>query len=159
METVQGRRPKGLPRFATGALASVPTLVSMTLRRIAAIATFLSLVWVEILVGGTALGAQAIATRVAGGGFSDGFPMWLRALYAVQAFLIAGVIWLVFRFVTNSASRRQRALGRLVMLMFGVSAVLNAMSRSSDERWNAVGAAIIVVGVGILRRPARRYSR
>lgn len=140
--------PESLP---LGRLTSHDSRVNT--RRLALYATLASLAWAVLLTGLAAAGNTWVLDRVAGGVYAGGsMPIWMRALYGVQSVLMIGVAWLAYLYATNNATRRQRNLGRFVILMFTVSTAVNAISKSSPERWNALGAAIIVVGIAILRR-------
>ena len=125
----------------------------MNTRRLALYATLASLAWAVLLTGLAAAGNAWVLDRVAGGIYAGGsMPVWMRGIYAVQSLLMLGVAWLAYLYATNNATRRQRNLGRFVILMFTLSTIVNAMSKSAPEKFNAIGAAIIVVGIAILRR-------
>lgn len=127
------------------------------LRRLALYATWASLAWACLLTGLAAAGNHWVLDRVAGGTYKDShMPTWARALYGAMTLLMLTVAWLANRYAHDDVTQRQRNLGRLIMLVFTVSAVLNAISRSQPERWNAIGAAVTVVGIGILRRRRQR---
>ena len=117
-------------------------------------ATWASLLWAAVLTGMAAAGSTWVLDRVAGGYFVDeGFmPMWLRVLYGVQTVIIVLVAWLAKRYFHNDVTHRQRNLGRLIVLGFTVSATVNAFSQSQPERYNAIAAAITVIGIAVLRR-------
>lgn len=128
-------------------------------RTIAYYATLASLAWAMLLTGLVAAGNTWVLDR-AGGGFYIGetVPPLVRALYAVMCTSMLAVAWLEWRYYSNTASSRQRRLGRLVIAVFTLSAMLNAVSQSVPERYNAIGAAVTVIGTYILRRrPLQRY--
>lgn len=125
----------------------------MNVRVIVLWATWLSLAWAAGLTGLAAAGNTWVLDRVAGGFYVEsGMPTWLRVVYAVMTVGILSVAWLVLRYFQNDVTRRQRNLGRLVILLFTLSATVNALSQSEPERYNAVAAAVTVVGVALLRR-------
>ena len=126
---------------------------------IAYYATLLSLAWAIALTGLAAAGNSWVLDRVAGGFFIDGaMPTYLRAIYAAMTIGMIAVGWLEWRYYSNTASSRQRRLGRLVILVFALSALLNAISQSQPERYNAIGAALTVIGTAVLRRrPTQTY--
>ncbi len=128
----------------------------VNLRRLALYATWISLGWAVVLTGLAAAGNHWVLDRVAGGRYAGGsMPMWLRVIYALMAVLMLAVAQLAHRYAGSDATHRQRNLGRLVMLVFSVSTIVNAMSPSRPERFNAIGAAVTVLGVGLLRRGPR----
>lgn len=125
----------------------------MNVRVIVLWATWLSLAWAAGLTGLAAAGNTWVLDRVAGGFYVEsGMPMWLRVVYGLMTVGILSVAWLVLRYFQNDVTRRQRNLGRLVILLFTLSATVNALSQSEPERYNAIAAAVTVVGVALLRR-------
>lgn len=135
------------------AVSPEPDEDSGVIRTAAYYATLASLTWAMALTGLAAIGNTWVLDRVSGGFFAgETMPVALRVVYAVMTLLMLGVAWLAWRYYSNTASSRQRRLGRLVILVFTLSAVLNAISQSLPERYNAIGAAITVGGIAILRR-------
>ena len=128
-------------------------------RTVAYYATQLSLLWGMVLTGLAAAGNTWVLDRVSGGFFiGEEMPLPLRAVYGAMTLAALGVMWLAWRYYSNTASSRQRRLGRLVIIVYSVSAVLNAISQSTPERFNAIPAVVIVAGFYILRRrPLQRY--
>lgn len=106
-----------------------------------------SFIWNFYLVLGAALNSSAVLTRVAGGNF-DSIPVGLRIAYGVQTLLIVYQFYFVIRlFKRNGAwSRNSYLFARIFLALSAVSALVNAVSRSSAERWNAIAAAIIAIG-------------
>ena len=129
------------------------------LRTIAYYATQLSLAWGLALTGLAAAGNSWVLDRVSGGFFAgEEMPLLLRVVYGAMTIAALAVMWLAWRYFSNTASSRQRRLGRLVIIVYSLSAVLNGISQSTPERFNAIPAAVIVAGFYILRRrPLQRY--
>ncbi len=126
-----------------------------TVRTVAFAATLVALAWSVALTGLAALGNTWVLDRVSGGLFAGGeMPLAVRLLYAAMALATIAVGWLENRYYRYLASPRQLRLGRLVIVVFALSTLVNALSRSAPERWNALGAAVVVVGtVVMIRRP------
>ena len=123
------------------------------IRTAAYYATLASLAWAMALTGLAAAGNAWVLDRVAGGFFAgETMPLALRLVYGGMTVLMLGVAWLAWRYYSNTASSRQRRLGRFVILVFTLSTIVNAISQSLPERYNAIGAAMTVVGIAILRR-------
>ena len=123
------------------------------IRLIAYYGTQLSLAWAILLTGLVAAGNTWVLDRASGGFFvGETVPVPVRIVYAVMCLSMFAVAWLEWRYYSNTASSRQRRLGRLVILMFVLSTVMNAISQSAPERYNAIGAAIVVIGTAVLRR-------
>lgn len=106
-----------------------------------------SFIWNFYLVSGATLNSSAVLTRVAGGNF-DSIPLGLRIAYGVQTLLIVYQFYFVIRlYQRNGAwSRNSYLFARIFLALSAVSALVNAVSRSSAERWNAIAAAIIAIG-------------
>ena len=128
-------------------------------RTIAYYATLASLTWAMLLTGLVAAGNTWVLDRASGGFYiGESVPLPVRGVYGAMCASMAAVAWLEWRYYSNTASSRQRRLGRLVIALFSLSTIMNAISQSVPERYNAIGAAVIVVGTFILRRrPLQRY--
>lgn len=129
------------------------------LRTIVYYATQLSLAWGIALTGLAAAGNTWVLDRVAGGYFAgEEMPLALRITYGVITVGALAVMWLAWRYISNAASSRQRRLGRLVIVLYSLSTIVNAISQSPPERFNAIPAAVIVLGFYVLRRrPLQQY--
>lgn len=126
----------------------------MNFRLLVLYATWASLAWATLLTGLAAAGNTWVLDRVAGGYFIDdgALPMWLRAADGVMALLMLLVARLAYLYFVNDVTRRQRNLGRLIVLLFCLSTVVNAISQSQPERYNAIGAGVTALGIAVLRR-------
>jgi drug/metabolite transporter superfamily protein YnfA len=79
-------------------------------------------------------------------------PVWLRVAYGGMTLLMLAIARLAYLYFVNDVTRRQRNLGRLVVLLFALSTAVNAISQSQPERYNAIGAGVTMIGIAILRR-------
>jgi hypothetical protein len=132
----------------------------VNLRLLVLYATWASLAWAALLTGLAAAGYPWVPDRVAGGYFVDegALPTWLRVADGLMALFMLLVARMAYLYFVNDVTRRQRNLGRLLVLLFGVSTIMNAISQSIPERYNAIGAAVTALGIAILRRrPASNY--
>ena len=101
----------------------------------------LSFAWNILLLVGVILNLEFSHTRAAGGQFTD-FPTAIRVLYVVLLALVAYQVW-VFRVIYYSRPIKVKWLPMFFVIIGIFGILLNAASRSSDERWNVVPAAII----------------
>ena len=101
----------------------------------------LSFAWNISLLVGVILNLGFSHSRAAGGQFTD-FPAAIRALYVLQLALVAYQVW-VFRVIFYSRSIKVKWLPMFFVIIGIFGILLNAASRSSDERWNVIPAAII----------------
>jgi len=123
-------------------------------------ATWASLAWATLLTGLAAAGNTWVLDRVAGGYLLNegALPTWLRVADGVMALFMLLVARMAYLYFVNDVTRRQRNLGRLLVLLFSVSAIMTAISQTSVERYNAIGSAVVALGIAILRRrPTNNY--
>ena len=144
----------GCRALRLGAIGETGKNLHVNFRLLVLYATWLSLAWAIALTGLAAAGNTWVLDRVAGGYFFDSgvMPIAMRVAYGLTALLMLGVTRLAYLYFVNDVTRRQRNLGRLVVLLFLLSTAVNAISQSQPERYNAIGAAITAVGIAILRR-------
>ena len=100
----------------------------------------LSLGWNIYLVAGVILNQSYALTRAAGGQYST-FPIGIRFAYLVT---LAILIYQVLLFFTQV--KRPTWIYTVFFFLGIVSFLVNAISRSANERWNAVPAAVIAFG-------------
>lgn len=100
-------------------------------------ALLLSIGWNIFLVIGVITNQDYALTRAAGGQFED-FPIGIRIAYCLTLALVLFQSEILF-------SRRTwpRALYVIFFFLSCSSVFVNAISRSADERWNAIPALII----------------
>ena len=100
----------------------------------------LSLGWNIYFVAGVILNQSYALTRAAGGQYST-FPTGIRFAYLVT---LAILIYQVFIFFTDV--KRPEWICKAFFFLGIASFIVNAISRSSNERWNAIPAAVIAYG-------------
>lgn len=102
-------------------------------------ALLLSLGWNIFLVIGVITNQRYAITRAAGGQF-EAFPTGIRIAYCVTLAILIFQSQILF-----SKKRWPRALYALFFFLGSSSVLMNAISRSPDERWNAIPALIIAI--------------
>ncbi len=97
--------------------------------------------WNVCIVFAVALNAEWVRTRAAGGQF-DSFPLPIRVIYGIEALLMIGQIYFgkLLRDRNGAWSVSSWRLAQILIALYGVSTILNALSRSSAERLNALFA-------------------
>ena len=101
----------------------------------------LSFAWNVFLLLGVVLNLSFVHTRAAGGQFTD-FPTGIRIVYVLQLALVAYQVW-IFKLIFHSDPVKPNWIPKL-FFTFGILGILaNAASRSANERWNVIPAAII----------------
>ena len=84
-------------------------------------------------------------TRAAGGQFTN-FPVWIRIVYAIQALLMV--------LLAVGLSRIKPRVAVVLAGLFSLSTLVQLLSQSVDERWNAIPAAILAVTFAVVAAKA-----
>jgi len=105
------------------------------------IAVLLSFAWNIFLLVGVILNIEFVHSRAAGGQFTD-FPTSIRVVYILQLALVVYQVW-IFKLIFNREPIRLKWLPKLFFIVGIIGILLNALSRSSNERWNVIPAIII----------------
>lgn len=108
---------------------------------------YIALAWNLILDGAATLNVSSFLHTVANGQYTS-LPSFLRFAYAIQMLLVV----FQFYFITElyrrngSWSKVSYLLTRIFFVLAVVSTIVNSISKSPGERWNAIAAAIIAYG-------------
>ena len=101
----------------------------------------LSFAWNVFLLIGVVLNLGFVHTRAAGGQFTD-FPTGIRVAYVLQLALVTYQVW-IFKLISHSDPVKPSWIPKLFFILGILGILANAASRSSNERWNVIPAAII----------------
>ena len=101
----------------------------------------LSFAWNAFLLIGVVLNLGFVHTRAAGGQFTD-FPISIRVVYVLQLVLVVYQVW-IFKQIFQTEPIRLKWLPRFFVIVGILGILVNTASRSSNERWNVIPAAII----------------
>ena len=126
-------------------------------RQVFNILLFPALVINFYLVFSGVLNIKSMLPRIAGGGF-ESLPVGLRLIYlGFSVFMIWQLLYSnrLITLETPWSSRTDRTVGFLIILSV-FSALINAISRSPVERWNAIPALMVALGFYLLRRSLRQ---
>ncbi len=102
----------------------------------------ISLLFNAALLTSVSLNLDWAKTRAAGGQF-DNFPIAVRVIYLLMAIAMLYLISFIKNFERQPISIKHRKLARIFGYLFSLSTLVQLISRSADERWNAIPAAII----------------
>ena len=105
------------------------------------LAVLLSFAWNLCLLVGVVLNLEFAQTRAAGGQYTD-FPAGLRVIYLLQSALVVYQVW-IFKQIFKAEPIRFKWLPKLFSVVGIIGILLNAASRSPNERWNVIPAAVI----------------
>jgi hypothetical protein len=101
----------------------------------------LSFSWNAFLLIGVVLNLSFVLNRAAGGQFTD-FPTGIRFIYVLQLALVAYQVW-IFKLIFHSDPVKPNWMPKLFFTLGILGILANTASRSSNERWNVIPAAII----------------
>lgn len=110
----------------------------------------LALAWNLTLVLGVIFNQEYALTRAAGGQFET-FPTGIRIAYILNILI---VVWQYRTLLKIWAHRKINPswLPKLFLVLGVLSTFLNLVSRSPNERWNAIPALIIAYGFWSARK-------
>ena len=113
-----------------------------------------------LLVGSAALNLEWVMGRVASGQF-DSLPFALRVVYLGFSVLMVAQTYLAWQLLQRGGawSRFSAVSSMLLVILYVLSTVINAISPTADERWNAIPAAVLMVSFFMLRGPAANHGR
>ena len=130
-------------------------------RKLVLSASLLSLVWNFYLTAGVAMNVTALAPRIAGGQLHS-FSGALRFTYGVQAVVVVFQFIFLYQLFKRRGvwSNSSYLLARIFLILSALSGVVNLVSRSPIERWNAIPAFALVYAYVVLGelnfRPRRK---
>lgn len=118
------------------------------MKRILWAAVSASLVFNAVLLLASTTNAHWVLSHVAGGQYKS-LPLGIRFSNFIVALFSLYLIYFSHLLVerNGSWSRRVLMLSRAVTILFVLSTIVNGMSRSANERWNAIPALVIAIGI------------
>lgn len=123
----------------------------MTRIRILLFAAEISLAYNFVLLLAVSLNYEWVRTRAAGGQF-DSFPVGIRVLYFFMAVLMGALMFWLWEQRKGLVSVHGQHIAKFLSITFVLSTVMQLISRSSDERWNAIPASILAITFWVLSR-------
>ena len=113
-------------------------------KKIILAAALLSLVWTFYLMVSVAINRLSVAPRVAGGQLHS-FSGPLRFTYGVEALMMIFQFFFLIKIFQRHGvwSNTTSLLAKIFLILAVMSAVVNAVSRSSAEHWNSLAAFAI----------------
>ncbi|MFM1967173.1 MAG: hypothetical protein RL590_30 [Actinomycetota bacterium] len=104
----------------------------------------ISLLFNAILLASVSLNLDWAKTRAAGGQF-DNFPIAVRVIYILMVFGMLYLIVFLKQFENQKISAKRKKVAQILGYLFLFSTFMQLISRSADERWNAIPAAVLAV--------------
>lgn len=130
----------------------------MRVRSFLLIAVILSLIFNIVILVLVVLNNDWVRTRAAGGQFTD-FPLVIRFIYFIMALLTISLLVWLWRVRDKALTQSQQKFAKYVSYLFFVSTVFQLISRSPDERWNAIPAIIIAITLLQIQRTSKHTTR
>ena len=116
----------------------------MKLLRILIPLSLISLLYNFAILVSVTLNLDWVRTRAAGGQFKD-FPIGIRALDLIIALFMLFLMALLWNHKDKPMDSKGPMITRLIGYTFFISAFLQTISRSTNERWNAIPALILAI--------------
>jgi type III secretory pathway lipoprotein EscJ len=107
-------------------------------------ASIASLIYNMVLLLSVTLNLEWTKTRAAGGQF-ESFPISLRILYFFMAVMMAAIAFWIWSHRNQTLNEPRKKFSKYLAIIFTVSTIFQLISRSPDERWNAIPALILAI--------------
>jgi hypothetical protein len=104
----------------------------------------LSLFYNAIILISVTLNLHWATSRAAGGQY-ESFPVLIRIIYLLMTVLTLTLMKWLWRNRSGILSGKGKRLSTWLAFIFAFSTFLQLISRSSDERWNAIPASILAL--------------
>ena len=106
--------------------------------------SLLSLLYNIAILLSVTLNLDWVRTRAAGGQFKE-FPIGIRVLDFIFALFMLFLMALLWNHKDKPMDSKGPMIARLIGYTFFISAFFQTISRSSNERWNAIPALILAI--------------
>ena len=118
------------------------------MKRIIWLAVALSLAFNALLLLASTTNAHWVLSHVSGGQYKS-LPFGIRFSNFVVGLFSLYLIYFSHLLVERNGawSRKVLLLSRAVTILFILSTIVNAMSKSANESWNAIPALVIALGI------------
>lgn len=130
----------------------------MKVRSFLLVAASLSLIFNVVILFLVVLNNDWVKTRAAGGQFVD-FPLAIRFVYFIMTLLTISLLVWLWRVKNKTLNNSQQKFAKYVSYLFFVSTVFQLISRSPDERWNAIPAITIAITLLQIQRTSKQATR
>ena len=130
----------------------------MKLLRILIPFSLISLLYNFAILVSVTLNLDWVRTRAAGGQFKD-FPIGIRALDLIIALFMLFLMALLWNHKDKPMDSKGPMITRLIGYTFFISAFLQTISRSTNERWNAIPALILAITFLAISKREQIYKK
>ena len=120
--------------------------------------SLISLVYNVILLFSVVLNLDWVRTRAAGGQFKT-FPIGIRLVDFVMGVFMIFLFGLLWNHRNKPMDEKGPMVTRIIGYTFFVSTFFQLISRSGDERWNAIPALILAVTFIAISRREKSFRK
>ena len=120
--------------------------------------SLISLVYNVILLFSVVLNLDWVRTRAAGGQFKS-FPIGIRVVDFVMGVFMIFLFGLLWNHRNKPMDEKGPMVTRIIGYTFFVSTFFQLISRSADERWNAIPALILAVTFIAISRREKSFRK
>ena len=113
--------------------------------------SLISLAYNVAIVLSVTLNLDWVRTRAAGGQYTT-FPIGLRFVYLLMAIFMVFLIGMLWNHRINPMNPRGSKVAKIIGYIFSISTFFQLISRSVDERWNGIPAAILAATFLLISR-------
>lgn len=113
--------------------------------------SLISLVYNAVILFSVVLNLDWVQTRAAGGQFKT-FPIGVRFVDFIMGVFMIFLFSLLWNHRIKAMDEKGPMVARIIGYTFFVSTFFQLISRSTDERWNAIPALILAVTFVLLSR-------
>jgi hypothetical protein len=113
--------------------------------------SLISLLYNIVILVSVTLNLDWVRTRAAGGQFTT-FPIGVRFVDLLMAIFMVFLMGMLWNHRVNPMDAKGPMITRIIGYTFFISMFFQIISRSADERWNAIPALIIGITFILLSR-------
>ena len=113
--------------------------------------SLISLLYNIVILVSVTLNLDWVRTRAAGGQFTT-FPIGVRFVDLLMAIFMVFLMGMLWNHRVNPMDAKGPMITRIIGYTFFISMFFQIISRSTDERWNAIPALIIGITFILLSR-------
>lgn len=120
--------------------------------------SLLSLLYNAAILISVTINLDWARTRAAGGQFKE-FPIGVRFVYLLMAIFMLFLIVMLWNHRDKPMDAKGPMVTRIIGYTFFLSMFFQLISRSANERWNAIPAAILAVTFILISRREQIYRK
>ena len=120
--------------------------------------SLLSLLYNVVILISVTLNLDWARTRASGGQFKE-FPIGVRFVYLLMAIFMSFLIGMLLNHRDKPMDAKGPMITRIIGYKFFLSMFFQLISRSANERWNAIPAAILAVTSIFISRREQLYRK